>query len=129
MRKHGVPNFPDPDSQGRIKITFGIQNGHKTGVDTSSAQFATAQNACKSLQPNGGKPNAQTQAKEIQQALAFAKCMRSHGVKFPDPQVGANGGTKVSIGPDVANSPQFKPAQQACQTLVPGGPMSQGGTP
>src|SRR5512133_3480676 len=46
MRSHGVPNFPDPDSKGRIKVTSGVDaNGHKTGVDTNSPQFARARNA------------------------------------------------------------------------------------
>src|SRR5512133_1474548 len=52
MRKHGVPNFPDPDSQGRFKITSGVdKSGQKTGVDTNSPQFKAAAQACRSLQP------------------------------------------------------------------------------
>jgi hypothetical protein len=131
MRKHGVSNFPDPDGQGRIKVSNGVDaNGHRTGVDTNALQFQTAQNACKSLQPNGGKPNAQAQAKEVQQALAFARCMRSHGVpKFPDPKVTADGGMLQGIGGNTGvdpNSPQFKAAEKACQKLVPGEPGRQG---
>jgi hypothetical protein len=134
MRKHGVPNFPDPDSQGRIKITSGVfRNGQKTGVDTNSPQFRMAQQACQKLMPNGGRPNAQTQANELRQTLAFAKCMRSHGVpKFPDPKVAANGGMLQSIGPEMGvdpSSPAFKRAQQTCQQLVPGGPSIEGGPP
>jgi hypothetical protein len=121
IRKHGVPNFPDPDSQGRIH--FGVQNG-QTGVDT--AQFAKAQNACKSLQPNGGAPSPQAQAKAVKQMLQFGQCMRSHGVpKFPDPKVSSGGGAGITLSKNSGvdpNSPQFKAAQQACQTLVPGSP-------
>jgi hypothetical protein len=57
-------------------------------------------------------------------ALAYSQCMRSHGVpNFPDPQRAA-GGTRVTIGNGVdPNSPQFQSAQQACQSLYPGGGM------
>jgi hypothetical protein len=131
MRKNGVPNFPDPDSNGGIKLTFGqTPDGQKTGLDTSSPQFVAAQKACRSLEPNGGKPDANAQAKEVQSALAFAKCMRSHGVpKFPDPEVHPGGGTLQAIGGKDMNpdSPQFKTAQQACH--VPGGPGSAAAPP
>jgi hypothetical protein len=134
MRKNGVPNFPDPDSQGRIKITSGVsKSGQKTGVDTNAPQFRTAQKACQKLMPNGGRPTAQTQAKELQQALGFAKCMRSHGVpKFPDPKVNGDGGILQTIDPKTGvdpGSPQFKAAQQTCQRLVPGGPIVEAGGP
>src|SRR5512133_632720 len=46
MRKNGVPNFPDPDSSGHVKITGGVdKSGHKTGVDINSPQFRKAQQA------------------------------------------------------------------------------------
>jgi len=54
MRKHGVPNFPDPDSSGRIKITSGQKaNGQHTGVDPNSPQFQAAQKTCQQLVPRG----------------------------------------------------------------------------
>jgi hypothetical protein len=98
MRRHGVPDFPDPDSRGRIKITSGAKaNGQKFGIDTNSPQFAKAQQACQKLQPHGGRPSAQEQAKARETMLKFSRCMRSHGVpKFPDPQFGANGGAMMS---------------------------------
>jgi len=124
MRSHGVPNFPDPDSKGRIKITSGVSaGGKKTGVDVHSPQFDRARKACDKLLPNGGRPTAADQQREQQQALKFAQCMRAHGVpKFPDPKAGGalSLGTKVDVDP---NSPQFQVAQRACQKLVPGGPI------
>jgi hypothetical protein len=124
MRSHGVPNFPDPDSSGRIKITSGkSSNGQKTGVDTNSPQFKSAAQACRKLQPNGGRPTAAQQAKEQQAMLKFAQCMRSHGVpKFPDPKPGGALVLGSKAGVD-ANTPQFKAAQQTCQKLVPGSPI------
>jgi hypothetical protein len=85
MRSHGVSRFPDPGPSGKLTID-GIANG--SSLDTSSPTFTQAITSCKSLEPagfTGGKRSApQTQA-----ALAFARCIRDHGVKdFPDP---ANG--------------------------------------
>jgi hypothetical protein len=124
MRSHGVGNFPDPDSQGHIKITSGVgPGGQKTGVDVNAPQFKSAQRACQKLQPGGGRPSAARQAQEQQQMLKYAQCMRSHGVpKFPDPKAGGafSLGTKAGVDP---NTPQFKAAQQTCQKLVPGSPI------
>jgi len=123
MRSHGVPNFPDPDSSGHIKLVSGRSaNGQTTGVDVNSSQFKRADKACRKFQPNGA-PSAAQQAREQQAMLRFAQCMRSHGVpKFPDPKPGGALvlGNKAGIDP---NTPQFRAAQQTCQKLTPGGPM------
>jgi hypothetical protein len=61
------------------------------------------------------------------QALAYTRCMRSHGVgDFPDPTTPAGGGVAFQInagpGSDLnANNPTFKAANQACRALLPGG--------
>ena len=90
-----------------------------TGAQVASIGGTTTTVAGGSSGNGGGNPQ--------ERALAFAKCMRAHGLKdFPDPQPadsgpqthsqagGANGGT----GPD-PNSPQFKSAMQACRNLLP----------
>jgi hypothetical protein len=130
MRKNGVPNFPDPDSKGHIRITGGkTANGRKFGFDPNSPQFRKAQQACRRFQPNGGKPDPQQVAKDQQEALKFSQCMRSHGVpKFPDPTSQPNGGSLLTIDKDLnPDSPQFKEAEKACQTQLPGGGMSSSG--
>jgi hypothetical protein len=129
MRKHGVPNFPDPDSKGRLNIEGGrAANGQKVGLDVGSPKFKQAQQACKRLQPSGLTPTPQQQAKAQQQMLKFARCMRSHGVlKFPDPKFSPNGGSQLTIGKNTGvdpSSPQFQAAQKACRKLVPGSPLS-----
>jgi hypothetical protein len=59
--------------------------------------------------------------------LAFASCMRSHGVQdFPDPTRGTNGTARIAIqggaGSDLGpNSSVFQAAQRACQSLMPNG--------
>ena len=114
MRKHGVTNFPDPNSQGVIQF------GSELGIDPNSPTFQSAQNACQKLLPNGGQPTPQQQAQMQQQLLAFSKCMRAHGIKdFPDP---SNGGLKLHAGPGSdlnPDNPQFQAAQQACQGNLP----------
>jgi hypothetical protein len=59
-----------------------------------------------------------------EEALAYSKCMRSHGVPgFPDP--GPSGGFQIAVG--VASSPSLRAAQAKCEKLLPaigGGPGS-----
>jgi hypothetical protein len=54
MRKHGVPNFPDPQFSSGGSVTMKI--GSSSGIDPQSPQFQAAQKACQSLLP--GKAGA-----------------------------------------------------------------------
>ena len=116
VRAHGVPSFPDPNSNGQFS---------RNGIDANSPQVRSAVGACQSLLP-GQNPAAQ-QAQAGAQALRFSRCMRAHGVPdFPDPSVQSNGsGTSVTIrmqagnGGIDPNSPQFKAAMQACRSILP----------
>lgn len=114
MRKHGVTNFPDPNSQGVIQF------GSSQGIDPNSPTFQSARTTCQKLLPNGGQPTPAQQAQRQQEVLAFSKCMRAHGIKdFPDP---SNGGLQLSGGPGSDLNPdnaQFRAAQQACQGKLP----------
>ena len=64
------------------------------------------------------------------QLVAYARCMRSHGVSdFPDPTTSPGGGAAISLhgGPDSdlnRSNPTFKSANQACRGLLPGGQQS-----
>jgi len=98
MRSHGVPNFPDPTSEGLPKV-----GAQQLGV--SNSQLQAAETACQHLLPTSG--TFQQQAIQclsagdcppalVQQMLAagrkFSQCMRSHGVpNWPDPSVGVQG--------------------------------------
>jgi hypothetical protein len=44
MRKHGVPNMPDPQSNGAMRIT---------GINPQSPQFQSAMQTCRSYLPSG----------------------------------------------------------------------------
>ena len=110
MRAHGVTNFPDPDANGNITLP-----GQGTGAQ--SPKMAAARTACDPLLPPAQKAR---NAPDRASSLRYAKCMRAHGVtNFPDPS--ADGG--IVLDPSVVNpsSPQFKSAQQACKSLLPGG--------
>jgi hypothetical protein len=123
MRKHGVTNFPDPNSQGVIQF------GSDTGIDPNSPTFLSARSTCQKLLPNGGQPTPQQQAAAQQHLLAFSKCMRAHGIKdFPDP---SNGGLKLRAGAGSDLNPdnsQFQSAQRACQSNLPFKMLKAGGT-
>jgi hypothetical protein len=129
MRSHGVPKFPDPDSDGRLRL----RAGPGTGIDPQSAQFEAAAEACRELAPPEEAPSPAQQAEEREQFLEFSACMRENGLpEFPDPDSsGITLGRNSGLDPD---SPQFKRAEQACEDLLPGGgkdrsTSSSGGTP
>jgi hypothetical protein len=119
MRSHGVPNFPDPDSHGTITITV------STSLNPSSPLFQRAESDCQHLLPPGKTLSQAQQQKMKERALAFAACMRSHGVtKYPDPTFSSGGvsqglSRKDGIDP---NSPIFQAAQKTCQSQGRRGP-------
>jgi hypothetical protein len=48
-------------------------------------------------------------------ALAHARCMREHGLDFPDPQFSEGGGATMRLGGGVnPEDPKFKAAEKAC---------------
>ena len=65
------------------------------------------------------------------QFVAFATCMRSHGVPgYPDPKVAGSGNqVQVTISPGTANpdSPAFRSADHACHNFLPNGGRPTGG--
>ena len=82
MRANGVSAFPDPDASGALTVDA-VANG--SSVNTSSAEFKRALSACKGLEPAGFTGNRRS-PQEQKAALAFAQCIRDHGVRdFPDP--------------------------------------------
>ena len=107
MRNHGVASFPDPDSNGGIQIP--------SAIDTGSPAYQAAYRTCRTRVPHDVASEHQKTQME-QQLLAFAKCMRAHGLPtFPDPAA-----TSGAMGFDLGahhidpNSPIFTHAQAAC---------------
>jgi hypothetical protein len=80
------------------------------------AGFALLAAACGGGGSAGGSGTSQT---PYQQALAYARCMRSHGEPgFPDP---TSQGAFSRIPPP---SPQYQSANKACQHLLPSQPLT-----
>jgi hypothetical protein len=117
MRTHGVPNFPDPGSNG-IQLTPG------SGVDPASPAFKAAQGECKNDLPGGGPkgPPPAPSASDVRAALTWAQCIRKHGVpNFPDPSTKSSQeglffrGVAFPVGPGFnPQSPAFEQAQKSC---------------
>jgi hypothetical protein len=84
MRQHGVPNFPDP--QVRVSgAEHSIAIAVPAGVGTAPG-FKNAQNACRGVLPAPADLSPAEQHARAVNLLAFARCMRTHGVSgFPDP--------------------------------------------
>jgi hypothetical protein len=93
-------------------------SSHTSKTSTTSSTAAGA---------NGGSDSS---ASPDSQAVAYAACVRAHGVpNFPDPKVSTNGNeVKVAIGinPSISSNPHFKSAQEACRKLLPGGGPGSG---
>jgi hypothetical protein len=85
------------------------------GSHTSSSHTSTGSAA--SSEGHEASPDSQ--------AIAYTACMREHGVtNFPEPQVSEHGSevsVKMAVPAGVGGNPKFKPAQQACRKLLPGG--------
>jgi len=118
MRANGMPNFPDPGSNGALP-------------NPALPAFRAARKACAKLQPVGlhlGGPPAPTAA-ELHAALAFARCMRKHGFsQFPDPLTTYGPGFTLGRGEYFPNinttelqSPAFREGAKACGAQLPTG--------
>ena len=83
MRSHAVPNFPDPTSPQEFKLSL----SPSSAGNARSPAFQSAETACQHLL-GGGPPsqNAAERRAHVVAGLAFARCLRSHGLpNFPDP--------------------------------------------
>jgi hypothetical protein len=88
--------------------------------------------ACGSSNPTTNAASQSVNA-NYTKALAFASCMRLHGVpNFPDPTAGSNGGMRIEqtngsmkVNGVTVNAPAFQAAQQACRSKLPNGGRPQ----
>ena len=115
MREHGV-DIPEPTSSpqpggagGPGGMSIEIQ-----GNGPDKEKIDAANQACRSLLPNGGKP-PKLDAKQLDEMRNMAKCMREHGVNMPDPDpnnpgiIMDDGTGKNNVDPEV-----MKKAADAC---------------
>jgi hypothetical protein len=122
MRENGV-DMPDPQIEGG-KTVFKV--GGDSGI--SPEKFETAQKACEKYQKHIRPQLTEEEQQEFKEnALAHSRCMREHGIDFPDPTFDAEGGARVRIGGGSGGKlnpedPKFKAAEEACGDLMGKGP-------
>jgi hypothetical protein len=151
MREHGV-DVPDPQSGGDGFIMVSPAPGEVAAGESTAGgpvdgqalpeEFRAADEACRHflddlIQDGGPRMDAEAQDR----ALAFAKCMREHGIDMPDPDFsGGGGGFSIQIGGGDGDgdgeridprSQVFQDAQKACGSLFgpEGSPGPAGGGP
>jgi hypothetical protein len=86
MRDHGVSGFPDP----QVTTTpggGGVEIRQEAPASTvASPRSKAAQKACRGILPAPGEGAPGHRQPSKQAFLAFARCLRSHGISdFPDP--------------------------------------------
>jgi hypothetical protein len=129
MRKEGI-DLPDPDFSNGPRGGFRLVLGGD--VDPDDPKFQAAQEKCRPILQSLRQQFDPERQKEFQDAaLEFAKCMREHGIDFPDPDfsggpMGGRGGGGGAFGRSGADrdDPKFQAAQEACQSAFDdlGGP-------
>jgi len=148
MRSHGVPNFPDPGSDGQVT------KADPQALGVSVPQLQAAQRTCQHLYPTNGGALAsslrqcyeaglcpQSMAhRALAAGLKFAQCMRSHDVtNWPDPIIDSRGrplfdiaipgdhgfapGRGLPASPPVAVGGQVNTKINECTRLQPEGAL------
>jgi hypothetical protein len=121
MRAHGVTDFPDPQVTSTGAGSASIRQVAPASA-VASPRFKSAQKACGGLAPGPGNAGPDNQQPGAQVLLAFAHCLRGHGIAgFPDPN--RNGRLNVQMitaaGVDY-RSPKFLTAGTACLGVTHG---------
>ena len=114
MRSNGVPQYPDPNAQGRLVKESLVQLG------VSGRRFQSADGACRHLLPNGGSAPSPAHEQQVRAlSLRFSQCVRAHGVpSFPDPDSTGRIPDPASVGID-QGSPKFEAANSSCARYRP----------
>ncbi len=102
---------------------------YRASVAATFGALALLVGGCGGASPSGpggtaerGQPGAQ--------AIAYSRCMRSHGVPdFPSPQISGSGnsvGVRLAVPAGIVNgNPRFAAARRACRSLEPNGGAPQ----
>jgi len=120
LRRHGMPDLPDPTiaSSGPAKGYAVLDKGFLRAIPESVVNQAllACHTALQQARIYNG-PNAGANPREIQNLLAFARCVRRHGItNFPDPD--SQGGFDLA-GTGI-NSHQLSPSELAvAMTCLP----------
>jgi hypothetical protein len=115
LRTHGVPNMPDPSP--------GKGSPLPPGVDPNSPRFQKAVRECVKLVPADAPPDMV--AHPVGPLLAFAKCMRAHGVAgYPDPD-GQGHFHQSALSRVDASASVFQTALKTCRPLADNEPLAR----
>ena len=87
----------------------GCSSGHSSDQRVASLQSSSSS--------HGPTPSPSS---DEDRGVAYAQCMRRHGVNLPDPAPGQNGKTRVQGG----NNGVTKRAMSACQHYLPSGKLN-----
>lgn len=104
MRENGV-DMADPDPNGG-----GI--GISVDSEAEKAKVDKANEKCKRLLPNGGKPDKPT-AEDLDRARQTAKCLREHGVNVKEPTM-EDPGINVDAGAGGNDPEKVRKAMDEC---------------
>jgi hypothetical protein len=108
MREHGV-DFPDP-------VNGQFQSRSSPG---GQRKYEAAQEACQHLLEDAVPILDEQQQAELREAsLAFARCMREHGIDMPDPTFPEGHRPDIQIPNGAENDPQFEAARKACNPIL-----------
>jgi hypothetical protein len=115
MRAHGVPNFPDPDADGGNPVSGSPSTPGITiaGITFLGPAFVHAEKICNPLGLAGPRPAISEHQKE--QMIAFAECMRHHGLtQWGDPTFPPSGGVMPGGQSYSRTDPKVVAAAVAC---------------
>ena len=149
MRDHGI-DMPDPvvktldGGGGETQVAINAGGAGGPAQMPNAKDMEAANKDCQHFMADAAgsftPPSPEDQAKMQEQALAFAKCMRDHGIDMPDPQFSGDGNFSIGImsgsddsansgGPPFdPNSKEFQDANEACGQNGGGFSISSAGT-
>jgi hypothetical protein len=125
LHAHGLPNYPDPHfvamTGPESHLMYVPPPNTASGLGANASQVLTAAKAC--ARQRGamfGQPTAAQVAAEQKAALAFAACMRSHGIgDYPEPVFNSQGIETDVVPARAVSLSGYSKAEQVCITDAP----------
>jgi hypothetical protein len=118
LRRRSAGRAPGGTSRTAVRTRLITGAGVLATITLISACGTHEQVRSPNSNPSSNPPAAAGGGQTSTGPLAFARCMRAHGVaNFPDPD--AQGHLFLPQGGFDPNSTQFQAARQACQSLMP----------
>ena len=126
MRDEGI-DLPDPQTGGAGGGGMIVVDEQ---VDPGDERFQEAQATCGPIMEDAMgdvEIDPEQEAEMREQMLAFAECMRDHGIEFPDPTFGEGGRVEIGLGgadPGDVESDEWQAAQRECDEEAGGAPFA-----